>query len=187
MTESYINKIVKAKESGIVTLTEAKKQCNVESDFLDDDTQLTMLIESARGAAEDYTGTDVALTINTLEFIRPNTDKIKINEAVFDSIVSITATIDNVGTVISPDDYETHIRRTDFTLLFDNYLSPDKLVIIFKTGFAPDDLPYQIKSAILVKINDLYDLERTSFVSGANFKDNLTFQRLLNAFVVNRW
>jgi len=187
MGNSYVNAVVKVKTKLIVSLLEAKKQCNVEDDFLEDDTHLTMLIESARGAAEDYTGVDLADTTNTLEFIRLNTDQIKINEANFDSVTSITQTIDEVETVISSDDYEIQKRRTDFTIMFDSVIDVDKLVIVFKTGFTASNIPTQIKSAILVKINDLYDMERTSYVSGSNFKDNRTFERLLNANVVNRW
>jgi hypothetical protein len=187
MEDSYINKVVKVKSHGIVSINEAKKQLNVDYDFTDDDIEITMLIEAARGAAEDYTGIDIASTENTLELIRPNLSQLLINEANFDSIVSITTTKDNVDTVLSSSDYEVKIRRIDFTILFKNTHDVDKMVIVFKTGYLPSDVPYQLKSAILVKINDLYDIERTSYVGGTKFTNNKTFDRLLNGFVVNRW
>lgn len=187
MDVSYINETVKVKTSLIVSVAEAKKQCNVETDFLEDDTELAMLIESARGAAEDYTGSDITETVNTLELIRPNLDMLRIAEGNYDSITSITHTTNAVDTVVHEDDYEVRKRKTDFIIYFDDSIDSDSLVIVFKTGFVASDLPSQIKSAILVKINDLYDVERTSYATGTKINDNKTFERLLNAFVINRW
>ena len=184
---SYVNKVNKVKEHGIVTLEEAKKQLNVDTDFHDDDTHIRMLIESARGAAEDYTGVDIALTLNTLTFVGLNTDQIKIKEGNYISVESVTATVDDVETVIDSEDYEIEIRRTDFTIHFINSINVDELVIEFKTGFSLSTLPYLTKSAILIKITDLYDIERSSYITGANFKDTKAFERLLNGQTVNRW
>ena len=187
MTNSYINDIVKVKDTSIVTLEQAKDQLNVEQDFLNDDEHILFLIESARSAAEDYTGIDISLTDNTLEFIRPNFSKIQIYEAPFVAITTITATTDDVDTVITSAEYEIQTRKTDFLIYFDETIIADKLVIEFQTGYAVDEAPYNVQNAILVKVNDLYDLERTSQTSGTNYKDNKTFERLLNGHVISRW
>lgn len=187
MTNSYTNKTIKSKSSSILTLEQAKDQLNVEQSFTQDDTQILFLIESASSAAEDYTGIDIRLTDNTLELIRPNLESIQIFEAPFVSITSITTTTNDVDTVIASTAYEVQIRETDFIIYFNDSIDVDKLVIVFKTGFAIDAAPYTIQSAILVKINDLYDLERTSHSLGTNYRDNKTFERLLNAHVISRW
>ena len=63
----YKNKIIKQKIRSVVTLEQAKAQLNVDEDFKDDDTHILFLIEAATSAAEDYTGIDIALTLNQLE------------------------------------------------------------------------------------------------------------------------
>lgn len=187
MTNSYTNKIVKVKSNSIVTLDQAKAQLNVEEAFVDDDELILFLIESATTAAEDYTGVDIALTDNTLEIIRPHLGSIQIFETPFKLISTITATTDDVDTIITSTEYEIQTRYTDFTIWFEDVIDADKLVLEFQTGYDVDESSFTVQAAILVKINDLYDMERTSQTSGTNYKDNKTFERLLAAHVVNRW
>ena len=177
----YANKIIKEKEGSVVVLEAAKDQLNVDTDFHEDDSHILFLIEAATGTAEDYTGIDISLTSNTLEYIDFNGSSILIKEAPFNEMISVEAD----GVPIT--DYEVEVRRTDFTIHFDDSITCDKLIIKFYTGYYIDTAPYQVVSAILVKINDLYDIQRTTYTIGANYKNNEAFERLLSGNVINRW
>jgi hypothetical protein len=178
----YSNVIKKEKIDAVVTLDQAKKQLNVDADFTDDDSHILALIDAATGAAEDYTASDIALTRNTLEFIRFEGQQIIINEAPYDVMESVTAD----GQDIPKEDFEVMDKRSYFVITFKEVVRADKLVVVFLTGYHPDTAPPPLSAAILVKVNDLYDVERTSYTIG-NFKDNKTFDRLLNGHVINRW
>jgi len=181
----YVNKVIKEKEGSVVTLQQAKQQLNVEEDFVDDNEHILFLIESATGAAEDYTGTDISLTLNTLEYIDYRGDALLITEHPFRSVVSIIAVKE--GIEIPVTEYEVQTRYTEFLIRFTETVDADKLIVRFETGYDIDEAPYQVVNAILVKITDLYDMERTSYTSGINFRDNKTFERLLSGNVVSRW
>jgi hypothetical protein len=184
---SYTNDIIKVKQGSIITLQQAKEQLNVEEDFLEDNEHILFLIEAATSAAEDYAGIDINSTLNTLEFIEFYGDSIQIKEAPYKSITSITVTVDGIDTVLNSGLYTVQRRKTDFIIIFNENIEADKLVVVFVTGWLHDEAPASIISAILVKINDLYDIERTSYTVGANFRDNKTFTRLLGAYCINRW
>jgi len=184
----YTNKIIKEKESSVVTLQQAKQQLNIEEDFKDDDAHILFLINTATSMAEDFTGIDVAFTKNTQEFVDFIGGSIIFREAPLVHVESITVT-DNEGNeiIVPEEEYTIRTRRTDFMIEFENTISYDKVVVVFYTGFDIEEVPYQIQAAVLVKVNDLYDIERTSYIVGSNFKDNRTFERLLSSFVINRW
>ena len=179
----YSNIIVKEKLEPVVTLEQAKKQLNVDEEYTADDTHIVSLIHAATGAAEAYTASDVAITKNTLEYIKYEGELLLIDEAPFHSMVEITAD----GNVIDPADYEIQIKHTEFVIKFsEKQRCEDRLIVTFLTGWRADDAPPEIVAAILVKVNDLYDVERTSYTIN-QFKDNKTFERLLNGRVINRW
>ena len=184
---SYANRIEKVKEGSVVTLLQAKQQLNVEETFVDDDEHILFLIESATAAAEDQTGIDIALTTNTLEYINFSGESMYIQEAPYKDIVSITTTTDNVDTLLDSADYTIQYRRTDFIIIFNENITADKIVFVFHTGWDTDDAPYSIQSAILIKINSLYDVERSNYTSGSNFKDTQAFERLLSSHSIYRW
>jgi len=189
MTEySYTNRLIKEKNGGpVVTLEQAKAQLIVEHSFVNDDEHILQLINAATGAAEDFIGADIAPTDNTLEFIRFGGQSIQVLEANFNGDIEIEKTVDGITEIVPPSDYEIHERRVDFTIYFKDHVEADKLVLRFGTGFQVGEAPLQIQQAILIKVNDLYDLERTSFTIGTNYRENKAFERLLSSFVINRW
>lgn len=190
----FSNKVVKEKLSSVVTLEQAKNQLNVEEDFTEDDTHILFLIDTATGLAEDYTGTDISFTKNTLELFNFQGTVIRLEEHPFHSMDSITIyDKDDNETVLTEDEYFIQKRYSYFVIVFldsdgnRKSIEAKRMVLVFFTGYEPDEAPFQISSAILVKVNDLYDVERTTYTIGANFRDNGTFERLLNGHVINRW
>jgi len=182
----YVNKVIKEKEGSVVTLQQAKQQLNVEEDFVDDNEHILFLIESATGAAEDYTGTDISLTLNTLEYHEFRGMFLRIDEHPLRNVVSIIAT-DKDGIETEIVDYTVQKRYTDFIIRFEETLIAYKLVIKFETGYDIDEAPYQVINAILVKLTSLYDEERNSYMSGINLRNTQAFERLLNGNVISRW
>ena len=180
-----VNKIKKEKERTVVTLVQAKNQLNIIEDFHDDDNHILFLIDSAANLAENYIGADINLTYNTLEYINFAGASLVIKEVPFKNIESIKYYVDDVEYTV--DDYDVWTREIQFIVDLKKAIMADKLVINFYTGYDYDEAPPAIVNAILVKINDLYDIERTSYTSGLNYRDNKTFEILLSGYVINRW
>jgi len=151
------------------------------------------LIEAATSAAEDYTGIDIALTLNQLEFIRFDDSVIVIDEAPYKSIEKIVVVNDGQEFEIPENEFEVRNRYTDFIIYFKDtngkskVIKAEKLTVHFYTGYDVDEAPFSVTAAILIKVNDLYDLERTSYTIGANFRETAAFKNLLNGHVINRW
>ena len=180
------NKVIKYKEGSVVTLQMAKQQLNVDEDFRDDDSHILMLVESATGMAEDYTGIDIALTSNALVINDFVGDSIRIYEAPYNGLPSITYMVGDVEHTIDLADVSIQILITEFIVNLPEHIRADSITVKFATGFDMDAVPYQIVSAILIKINDLYDNFRTSVTVGVNYRENNTFERLLNGHVISR-
>jgi len=171
----YTNKVIKEKIGASVTLSQIKHQLNIEQDFSEDDEQ------SATRAAENYIGGDIVLTHNTLELFNHTGQYIKIEEAPFHSIDEILAD----GTPIV--NYEVILKETYFVVKLEESITADKLVIEFYTGKDENNIPKDLLSAILVKTTDLYDIERSSYTTGTNFRSTEAFKNLLNSYKINRW
>ena len=184
----YQNLIHKEQIEQVVTLFEAKNQLNVEDDYVDDDQLILRLIDDATALTLDFCGKDIALTENTLEYIDFTGSSYTVCEAPYKGELVITSTIDDVDTeLVEGADYKVRTMLTKFVVIFTESVSCDKLTLTFNTGYTKDDIPGAIRAAILVKVNDLYDLERTSYTVGVNYRDTGAFERLLRAHTINRW
>ena len=53
--------------------------------------------------------------------------------------------------------------------------------VYYKTGFDDGECPFLIQQAILVKIGDLYDIDRQSYIMGS-IRENKAFESLLDSF-----
>jgi len=184
----YCNLIKKEKDYSLVTLYDIKNHLNVDFDFTDDDVLISGYIESAVSLAEDYTGIDIAITDNELTYVEFDGDSLKIEECPFVEIESISYIDSNNNVVtLTTDDYKIKIQRISFMVLFESNIKTDELIVKFRTGYNCDTVPRSIKAAILIKTNDLYDMERTSHTVGVNFRSTEAFERSLNGHVINRW
>lgn len=184
----YRNDTIKQKSGTLVTLEQAKEQLNVDSDFTRDDNLISRLIEDAIGIVEIETGREIAYTHNTKEFIDFSGGILTIEEAPIIQVDSVVV-VDSEGTstLVEGTDYTVQKRRIDFSIIFEEYVEYDSMTVTFKTGYTTVTLPKALRSAILVKVNDLYDLERGSITFGTNFKNNHVFERLIEGFIINRW
>jgi hypothetical protein len=188
-SSGYENEIIKEKESSesILTLKMVKDHLIIDVDFVQDDSLLLRVMESARSIAEDDIGIDLVSTKNTLEFIDFNSSCWEISESPFVSMVSLTATVDGINTdLIENTDYTVVKKKSFFAIRFFENKVYDKLIAVFNTGYNLDTLPKTIQQALLVLVADLYDVERTSTTSGLNYVDNKTYERLIKHHIVFR-
>ena len=84
---------------------------------------------------------------------------------------------DNMCTI----DKVLSIDKNGFYLEFDTYLDTDPLIVTFKTGYAT--CPEDIKQAILIKIGDLYDSERSSYTFTSS-RDTKAFEKMLDSYKI---
>lgn len=169
--------ISKVKTVFHVTLAEAKRQCQLEEDFVRDDAYITSLIKAASEIAENEIQKDISKTTNVLTRYDFAGGTIRVNEGNLISITSIT--IQESGTPLS--NFTTYVYRDAFKVELDSDIDTSILTVTFETGYAANTCPYQIKQAILLKIRDLYDVDRSSYVFVSN-KNSGVFETLLAPF-----
>jgi len=185
----YVNEIVKTKESAdsIVTLLAAKQHLVIDETFILDDQLLLDKIDVARSIAEDDCGRDLVETENVLEFVDFNGNAWEINESPYVSIESLVGVDENGSNeLVLNTDYKVVKKNSFFVILFPECKKYQTLTATFNTGYSSETLPATIRQAILVLIADMYDVERSSTTSGLNFRDNKTYQRLIQRHIVWR-
>lgn len=157
-----------------IDLSTAKDHLRVDYD--DDDKQIERLIKAATQKAEKYIQGDIAVTSNRLkqyEFVG-NYINIKEPNLIEDSSVK----------AYYKDDTEIEIKEVDknyssFDIEFTTTVDANPLLIDFSTGFLEcDEL---IQQAILVKLEDLYSVERSSYKT-KDYNHNKAFESLLNEY-----
>lgn len=188
MGYKYRNEVIKTKGSSPVTLTQAKDQCSVDEDFLEDDRILLSKINQATAYIESRTGTDIVFTENAAEYIEFDGNILCIEETPLKELKSIKKTVDGVEEeLVANDDYTIQKNRTSFIIRFTETITADSLAVEFETGYDFGEIPFDLESAIIIKINDLYDMERTSYVVGTNFRRIDPIESLISSYTVNRW
>jgi hypothetical protein len=171
-----MNQIIKSKLYFPVTLDEAKRHLRVDVTFEQDDDYITGLIEAATLKAEQYIGKDIALTTNTLTIDDFYGDTLTYEEGNFNSLTSV---IDTDASVLYTA-VKIRAYKSEFFLDFDTVtIDAGTLVVIFSTGYNQGECPGDIKSAILIKIGDLYDIERQSYTF-TSYRDTKAFENLLD-------
>lgn len=163
-----------------VSLAEAKKQIRLDDDFTQDDGQILALIKAATEIAENFIKKDIAKTTNVLTRYDFSGGWIRILEGNLISITSIE--IKETPTPLS--NFTTYVYRDYFKIELDSPVDTEELTVTFETGFDANKLPAPIKTAILIKIADLYDMQRSSFVFVSN-KDTGIFETLLLPYQAN--
>lgn len=165
-----------------VTLSEIKRHLRLHNDFVDDDDYLMVLREVATQMAENYINKAISKTLNTIRIDDFNSDFIKIMEGNFLSVVDVTDSGgSSIGTV-----KQTSVHYDFFTIEWTASIASDPLTITFYTGFEEDQTPNVIKHAILIKIADLYDNQRSDY-NWNGYADNKVFETILNAYVAMRF
>lgn len=172
--------IAKTKSDYHIDLDEAKRQLRLRDTFTNDDIYIDDLIKAAVEITEAEIQKDIARTTNVLTRNEWSGSVIRVNEGNLVSISSITTT-ESGGSPVALSDYTTYVFRDYFTIELDSIVNTDLLTINFVTGYDTDSIPYGIRQAALMKVADLYDVDRASskFVS---IKDSGAFERLCNPY-----
>jgi hypothetical protein len=162
----------KSKVNYPLSVSEVKRHLRLDSDFVDDDDYINTLIIVATQYCENYIGKDIAYTLNTLRIDDWDGDFLKVYDANF-----LSATTSH-GTIL-----QTSTHYDYFQVEFTESVSADPLTLTYYTGYATTSTtPELIKQAILVKIADLYDNERSSYGYGGS-RYNTVIEMLLSGYV----
>lgn len=137
-----------------VTLAEAKRHLNLQFDtegsyeFTDDDTKITSLITSARMAIEKFTGLSLIPKVITA-VIQNEKGGIDLP---FGPVTEFTSLTDEDDEEIEADDYKLQ------GLQFKKLKSPCKayMTAVYDAGYTPDNIPGDLKEAILHQLAFLY-------------------------------
>jgi hypothetical protein len=167
-------KIEKNKTFNFIELSEVKSHLRINQSFLNDDQYLNLLIKSATRIAEDFIADDIALTNVTLTI-----------SDFYDKYLDIP-TVNLSGVTISGDStsisgYSINYHFNYQQIEFDNYVDVDELVINYSSGYNSTTIQPAIKQAILIKIGELYDIDRNGYVMN-NIKYSRSFENLLNPY-----
>ena len=167
----------KAVDTYPVSLDEAKRHLRIDDGWDKDDDYIRNLIYAATQKCEEYIGKDIAYTTNVLQYWNFVGQDFWIEEGNFNSLTSVKDWQNS--TAISTDHTEIYYNRVYVRLSGSADQNP--LHINYVTGYSAGECPPIIKQAILVKIGDLYDVERQSYSPD---KENYAYQRLLDSYKI---
>ena len=170
--------ITKVKTTYPIDLPAAREQLRLDDDFIRDDNFITGLIPVATQVAENRIHKDIARTTNVLKLYDFAGSVIKLNQG---NLISITAITTKENPLAPLENYNVYIYPGRFRVELDDYISTDELSVTFETGYLPGETPPPIRQAILIKLADLYDLDRASSVSVA-VKPTGVFDLLLEPY-----
>jgi len=171
---------VKTRTSWPVSLYEAKRHLRVEEDFTDDDDYIQNLIYAATQIAENYIGKDIAETSNVQRLFDFCGQYLNIPKGNF--IEFTQGIIEDSSTLVSAID--TQIFNNYAYIKLNSSVSTGEFTpftIYYKTGYAELNVPESIKQAVLIKIADLYDVDRQS-ANISSLRETKAFENLLNAY-----
>lgn len=153
--------ITKVKTSYPIDLPAARVQLRLDDDFIRDDNYIESLIPVATQAAENRIRKDIAITTNVLKLYNFAGSTIKLNQG---NLISITAITTKENPLVPLDNYNVYIYSNRFRIELDDHVTTDELTVTFETGYPQGSVPPTIRQAILIKVADLYDLDRASSV-----------------------
>lgn len=173
--------ITKVKSDYLIGLSEAKQHLRV--DTTDEDAYISNLIKAAVGMAENYIQKDIVPTVNTLVMNDFSGTLVEIDEGNFVSLTSVKDAGNNSLTYS-----ELEIFDSFFRFELDASQNDATINVVFNTGFSNTTLPATIRQAVLIKLADLYDVDRNTYGFQTYQKNlaNNAFESLLNYYVATR-
>lgn len=160
-----------------VSLDEAKRHLRIDDSWDKDNDYIRNLIYAATEKCEQYIGKDISETENVLKIWDFIGSDFYVEEGNFLELTSVQAS--DASTSLSVEETQVYYNR--FYVELTSYTNQDPLYVNYKTGYEPGSVPSIIKQAVLVKIGDFYDNERSSYNKD---RDNRTFERLLDSFKI---
>lgn len=159
-----------------VSVEEAKQQLQMTStEFEEQDSYIEALIKAVTKEAESFLNADIAYTLNTYNLYDFSSDKIKINEGNYKSLVSIvTDASASIEAAITFPYY------TYFKIELNSSVTSDPLQVKFYTGYTKSECPENLKLAIKMRVKDYYDHQRGS-LTPLQLHDTKAFERLINS------
>jgi hypothetical protein len=172
-SSQFYNKNVKQKLDYLITLDEVKRHLNIDELDTSNDEYLSDLIQVGVQFCENYINSDIALTKNTLSVYDFRGDRLKVDEGNLITVSGLT------GTTVTYGLFDNII---DFNLYFDSFISSDTdLILEYYSGFSKSSLPRPIQQSILIKIADLFDVERNNYTT-PSYKANNVIDILLGYY-----
>lgn len=174
--------LTKVREIYPIDYVTAKKHLRIDEDFEDDDEYIDTLCITATQLAENYLNKAIAKTLNTLRIDDFDDNWLQVMEGNFLSVVSVLdANNRAIGTI-----HQTSSHYDYFTIEWTTTISSNPLTVNFYTGYNDGETPELIKQAILIKVADLYDNQRSS-LNWSGMQDSKVFETILNGFIAIRF
>jgi hypothetical protein len=163
-----------------VTVEECKTHLRRGIDFTTDDDYISRLIKTATHIIEQMVQFDIAYTENIIEIDDFIGSTVSISEGNFRSVLSIKNSNDvSIGydNIILPKLRIPH----KFKIVLSESIDSDPLEVRFYTGWQREDVLETFSQAILMKVSDLYTVERGSY-GFSNYKYNEAIERLVRPY-----
>lgn len=141
------------------------------------DEYLSNLLKASTEQAEDYCNTDFSSKQNTLTLKNFYGNSYRLEESTFASMDSIVNK--DTSTLLT---YELYTEHLSTTIVLDESLSDATIEVKYKTGFEPENVPIQVKQAILIYTGKLYRNRDDSEFSSIKYTD--CFERLLSKYKI---
>lgn len=161
--------------TSLISLLMIKKQLVIEDDYLEDDDYLTQLLEVAFEFIENECNSEIVETVNVYTDNHFSGRSLRIDSARLLEVTSIKVDDEDIS-------YTLMQEHNHFDLLFGDSID-GKLVITYNTGYKAEKIPMILKQAVLIKLTDLYDVERNN----ASHINNSTIDNLIKRYKINYW
>lgn len=178
---------VKTKTGTPISLDLAKKQINIEPDFIADDEYITSLVEIAIDKVENDTNSDVLETVNVLTFDIEKSvqDIFYIHQSPLIGVSKLEKLNGTDWTEVPTTDYKVRAWFSKFTVTLLAAITAEELRITYTTGYAAADIPKVLKGAALIKTSDLFDSERQGYTM--NVAANRAYETLISKHIRTYW
>lgn len=170
--------IEKNKTYTALALSEVKEHLKIDDSDTSFDSELNRVIKSSILSTEKLIAGDIATSTCTLTDYCVYSNWYRIEEPSI-SITSISATT-STGDVSTISGY-TIYKYSSYTLIkFDTSVNAETLVINYTSGMAT--IPEDLKSALLIKIGMLFDIEKSGYV-GNSIRETQAYNRIISSYM----
>jgi hypothetical protein len=168
----------KTKTYNQITLSESKQHLGYDTGDTTNDVYLIHLINTSTNIAEAEIGFDIAVTSNSLEdYDFLGSEYIlhcKQPRSITMSGITQNNAVVNLTALITPQYFENYTN-----LILGQYYDFKKVLVSYNCGYTV--LPENLKHAILLKIAELNDIDRSNYISNTQINSK-AFERLISQY-----